>query len=294
MIALLKLLLAPKDRVMGINRRNLQFVATRNARRHFDIADDKLLAKQVLSAAGVPVSETLATFSSFSELRLLDERIGGLDEFVVKPARGHGGQGILVIAGRDGEFFITAGGRRLRREELARHIADIVFGVYALDKADVAMVEPRLKPSRFFADLYADGLSDVRVILVDDRPALSMIRVPTKASDGRANLHQGALGLGLVLEDGTIHRAYCRGQLLTHHPDNGEALIGRKIPGWTELLAIAVKAARAVPLKYLGVDIVVDRARGPLMLEINARPGLEIQNVNGVPLRERLASMGVA
>jgi glutathione synthase/RimK-type ligase-like ATP-grasp enzyme len=39
------------------------------------------------------------------------------------------------------------------------------------------------------------------------------------------------------------------------------------------------------------VDIVVDRERGPLVLEINARPGLEIQNVVGRGLGDALAAL---
>jgi hypothetical protein len=42
--------------------------------------------------------------------------------------------------------------------------------------------------------------------------------------------------------------------------------------------------AEAVGLGYLGVDIVVDAAAGPLLLEANARPGLAIQTANGLGL----------
>jgi glutathione synthase/RimK-type ligase-like ATP-grasp enzyme len=42
-------------------------------------------------------------------------------------------------------------------------------------------------------------------------------------------------------------------------------------------------------LGYLGVDMVIDRERGPLLLELNARPGLQIQVANQAGLRSRLA-----
>ena len=40
-------------------------------------------------------------------------------------------------------------------------------------------------------------------------------------------------------------------------------------------------------LGYLGVDVVIDREQGPLILELNARPGLAIQiaNQSGLGLR---------
>jgi hypothetical protein len=41
-------------------------------------------------------------------------------------------------------------------------------------------------------------------------------------------------------------------------------------------------------IKFLGCDVVLDETSGPLLLEINIRPGLEIQNVNLAPLRTRL------
>jgi len=289
----LELALGGQDAVMGINRRNVAMIKPRNARRHFPIADDKLLAKEILGSASVPVAPTLATFASFSEIADLEARLDGLDEFVVKPARGSGGRGIVVVAGRDGEDYMTAGGRRIGLVELRRHIADIVFGVYAFDQADVAFVEPRLKPHPFFAAMYSGGLSDVRVIVVDDRPALSMIRVPTRASGGRANLHQGAIGLGVDLDTGEVTRAWSRGRPVLVHPDSGEKLGGRRVPHWGRILEMSCRIAEAVPLKYLGIDIVVDRDMGPLVLEINARPGLEIQNVTGQPLLERLREMGV-
>jgi alpha-L-glutamate ligase-like protein len=294
MLDWLRLALAPKDAVMGINRRNLEMVRRRNARRHFPIADDKLLAKRLLGEAGVPVSPTLASFSTFHELGGMEERLAGLDEFVIKPARSSGGRGIVIVAGRDDGGFRTAGGRRITMSELRRHVADIVFGVYAMDRGDVAIVEPRLRPHPFFAALYPDGLSDIRVIALDDEPLLSMIRLPTRASGGRANLHQGAIGLGLDLADGTITRAWHRKREIAAHPDTGEALVGQTVPGWGGILAISRRVAAALPLKYLGIDLVVDRDLGPLVLEVNARPGLEIQNVTGVSLQDLLRARGVA
>jgi alpha-L-glutamate ligase-like protein len=278
----------PEDRVLCMNRRNLEFVLPRNPRHHFDLANDKLRAKTALLEAGVPAAETLATFHGFAELKGLQERLSGLSDFVVKPARGSGGRGIVVIASSDKRGLLTASDRRMSWENLRRHVADIVFGVYSFDRNDVAMVEPRLRPSPFFEALYPDGLSDLRIILVDDEPVMAMVRVPTRASEGRANLHQGALGLGVRLQDGIIHRGYLKRRSIETHPDSGMPLTGQQIPQWGTLLDIARRASQAVPLNFLGVDLVVDRSLGPLVLEINVRPGLEIQNVNGVGLRESL------
>ena len=284
---------APKDRVMGMNRRNVSGILPRNARRDYPIADDKLLCKRLLAEAGVPVAPTLRHFEHFGEIAKLKEQLADLAEFVVKPARGSGGRGILVIAKREVDRYQTAGGRWVDFDQLRKHVADIVYGVYSLDKGDVAFVEPRLKPAPFFEGLFARGLSDVRVIVVENQPVLAMLRVPTVDSDGRANLHQGALGLGVRLADGLVHRGWHRGRTTEGHPDHGARGVGAGVPDWDAIVAVARAAAAAVPLKYLGIDIVVDRTLGPLVLEINARPGLEIQNVTGTPLRARLAELGL-
>ena len=293
MSRLTRWLTASRDGVLGMNRRNCEFVLPKNPRRHFDIANDKLLTKRILAPAGVPVAPTLTTFGSFFELAELDARLAGHSSFAVKPSRGAGGRGVLVIADRDGDRFQTPSGRWVERDALRRHIADIVYGVYTHDKPDVALVEPRLTPHPFFAGLFPTALSDVRVIVVDDVPALSMLRVPTQASDGRANLHQGGLGLGVDLATGEINRGWHHGHPITHHPDSGAPLLGMRVPEWERVLEISRLASRAVPLNYLGLDIVFDAELGPLVLEINVRPGLEIQNVTGVALRGRLRELAL-
>jgi D-alanine-D-alanine ligase-like ATP-grasp enzyme len=49
-----------------------------------------------------------------------------------------------------------------------------------------------------------------------------------------------------------------------------------------------VQVQQVTGIKFLGCDIVLDEQAGPLLLEINVRPGLEIQNVNLAPLKTRL------
>lgn len=272
------------DRVVGMNHRNIELILPRNERRHFPLANNKLLTKSTLAEQGIPVSPTITTFESFYEIGQMETRLENLNEFVVKPARGSGGNGILVISGREGNTFFTPGGRQLTFEHLRRHIADIVFGVYSFDKVDVAVVEPRLVPNAFFASLYPHGLSDIRLVLVDDILSLSMLRIPTAQSDGKANLHQGAIGIAVNVENGLTYRAWHRRRKVSVHPENHIPLIHQRVPSWTEVVRIAVQTARALPLKYLGVDMVIDNVLGPLVLEVNARPGIEIQNVTGKSL----------
>jgi alpha-L-glutamate ligase-like protein len=275
--------------VYGINRRNLTLVYPNNARRDYPLADDKLLAKERFAEAGVPVPETLACATALLGAR---RRRGAAWPVALrrKPANGSGaadpGHGRVAP---DAGAWRRAGGALLAPRELARHLADVVFGVHSNQLEDRAFVERRVEPLAVFAALWSDGLCDVRVITLRGEPVLSMIRVPTAESGGRANLHQGGLGIAVDLGSGCTSRALHHGRPVERHPESGAPLVGIALPGWPEILDVARRASRAVPLGYLGVDVVVDRERGPLVLEINARPGLEIQNVTGRALGDALA-----
>lgn len=58
------------------------------------------------------------------------------------------------------------------------------------------------------------------------------------------------------------------------------------------LTELASRCADITGLSYLRADIVLDRQRGPMILELNARPGLAIQVANGVGLRPRTDLIG--
>lgn len=287
-------LLERRARVFGINRRNLTLVYPNNRRRDYPIADDKLLAKDRLHAAGVPVPETLATCDGLFAVRSVVESLRGRGRFVAKPANGSGGGGIVVVGEwlPDAGAWRRAGGRTITPAQLQRHLADIVFGVHSNQLEDRAFIERRVEPHPVFGALWADGLCDVRVITLRARPLMAMIRVPTAESGGRANLHQGGLGIAVDLETGVTVRALHHGRAVSVHPESAAPLLGVRLPHWHEILEVSRRSAGAVPLGYLGIDVVVDRDRGPLVLEINARPGLEIQNVNGRGLGDALTAAG--
>src|SRR5207245_8174788 len=117
------------------------------------------------------------------------------------------------------------------------------------------------------------------------------LRLPTEASNGRANLHQGGLGVGVELSSGITHHAVQKNRLVDCHPDTGMPVLGLKVPHWRAVLDMARRVAEAIELGYLGVDIVVDAEAGPMLLEANARPGLAIQIANGRGLAPRLRAI---
>ena len=113
----------------------------------------------------------------------------------------------------------------------------------------------------------------------------------TPESDGKANLHAGALGIGIDLANGKVLSGFDGKGFIHEHPDTGVRFSGQSIPHWDETLELAMRTANAFPLDYLGIDIVFDRDLGPMVIEVNARPGIQIQNVHKMGLRQVIAQL---
>lgn len=271
-------------RVLGMNGRNVHFVEAHNPARHRRLADDKLCGKEALSAAGVPVPVTLAEIRDRVDGARFLERAPSLGGFALKPARGKGGQGIVIVKGFEKERFLLAGGGTYRPSDLEHHVVDTLMGAFSGGRNDRAFAEELLLAHPSFENLSTGGLPDLRVITLLGEAQAAMLRTPTEGSQGRANLHQGGLGIGIDLESGLTTGGWWKRQRLLAHPDTGYPLVGVRIPLWKELLETACRASRAVPLGYLGIDLTVDAHRGPLVIELNVRPGLEIQNVSNAGL----------
>ena len=220
----------------------------------------------------------------------MGEFLKDLQGFVIKPSKGSGGKGILVITGRDGEDFVKPSGSCVTLKELQHHVSNTLSGLYSLGgKPDVAMIETLVEFSDVFDGFSYEGVPDVRVILFRGYPIMAMTRLSTRESDGKANLHQGAVGLGIDIATGRSLSAVQHGQPVEHHPDTGRKLSELKVPYWETLLNLTSRCYDVTGLGYLGADIVLDKTLGPLLLELNARPGLAIQIANGMGMQPRLA-----
>jgi alpha-L-glutamate ligase-like protein len=278
--------------VLGINRRNADYTLRWNPRYLYPRVDDKLVTKRLCQAAGIPVPRLLGVASHHFELRALVRSLQELDSFVVKPAHGAMGNGVIVIVGRRDGLFLRPSGPPLDADAIAYHAAGIISGLYALaGQTDSAMVEERLEIHPDFAEIVAVGVPDVRVVIFRGVPVMAMTRLPTRRSGGRANLHQGAIGAGIDLVSGTTVHAVLRNRPVTLNLDTERSVIGCRIPDWERVLDIAVHATDETGLGYVGADVVVDAGKGAVILELNARPGLAIQIANRAGLLPRLAAV---
>ena len=278
--------------VLGLNARSARYMLPHNDRQFYPLVDDKTITKRVFLEHGIPVPALYAVLRSVGELRNLDDRLAGHPSLVIKPARGSGGRGVLVVTDHNPAGWVTASGAVLSREEVRCYVADILSGLYSLSGlADKALVEYRVQCDPVFARVSYRGVPDVRIIVYRKYPVMAMLRLPTLRSGGRANLHQGALGAGIDLNRGITLHAVHGSTPVRLHPDTGESVIGLTVPQWDTILLVAARIAEFIPLGYLGVDIVLDAEHGPMVLELNARPGLAIQMANAAGLETRLQAI---
>jgi alpha-L-glutamate ligase-like protein len=278
--------------ILGMNCRNAALILDHNPRRLYPIVDDKLRMRNLCQRIGVPTPAIFGFIKSYGQLRRVADLLRLRDDFVIKPNRGSAGRGVLVIVDRDGDQFLRHNGERLGFEHLRQHLSDILSGMYSLGgRPDEALVQQRVHLHPAFEPISYKGIPDIRVIVYRNVPAMAMLRLPTKASNGRANLHQGGIGTGVDLKTGLTHHAVLRNRACEHHPDTNVPVVGMRVPHWREVLEMSRRAAEAVGLGYVGIDIVVDADEGPLLLEANARPGLAIQIANGRGLKPRLAEI---
>ena len=275
--------------VLGINRRNAEYTLKHNVRRLYPLVDDKLLTKKLALDEGIAVPELYGIIESEYQIKTLQELVRPYSEFVVKPARGSGGNGILVIEGRAKGLYRKAGGMLLDQGELDYHAHNILSGMHSLGgQTDRAFIEYRVQFDPVFESISYQGVPDIRIIVFLGVPVMSMVRLPTRMSGGKANLHQGAIGAGIDISSGKTLTAVWRNDIVAEHPDTGNPVTGVQIPNWDVLLNLAARCYEITGLGYIGVDLVLDKDKGPLILELNARPGLSIQIANRSGLLSRL------
>ena len=278
-----------EEGVLGLNRRNGDYISRFNPRRLYPLVDDKLKTKRLALAAGIAVPQLYGVIETQHDIRLLPRIVKDHPEFALKPAHGSAGDGIIVIAGRSGARYRTIGGALLDDDYISHHLSNAINGQFSLGGVpDVVIVEYMVRFSPLFAAISYQGVPDIRVIVFRGYPVMAMVRLPTRNSQGKANLHQGAVGAGVDLASGVTLNGVIGSEVVAHHPDTLNPIAGVQIPDWDTILDISARCYELTGLGYIGVDVVLDRDLGPLVLELNARPGLAIQIANRQGLLRRL------
>lgn len=260
------------------------------------IADSKWKTKKLLLKAKVGVPKLLGRLTNTEEV----ENFNWMElegNFVVKPVSGYGGEGIVIVRKRikGREAWQKMNGEVVELETMKNHCREILAGKYSLyGMPDMVMVERRVKIHPKFLTLTKWGTPDIRVIVYNQIPIMAMLRVPTEKSMGRANLQQGALGLGIDMATGiTTYGIVGKGEEVKKVFDYKKKKMikvnGIRVPDWKLVLETAALSQRAIKgLDFVGIDVVIDKDEGPKVLEVNARPGLSIQLCNKAGLKARM------
>lgn len=275
--------------MLGLNARMVQYITRVNPPSATRIANNKLTTKKILQKAGIATPRLFGVISNRQGLRQF--RWTKLpSSFVLKPNNSSGGGGIMVVFGRNKKGnWVRADKTEVFIPELKSRILDILDGNFTLGNIpDVAFFEQRIKNHAELKPYCVRGIPDIRVLVYNLVPVMAMLRLPTEESGGRANLHSGGIGVGVELVHGLTTIAIHHDEIIEYIPRTRLSLSGIRLPFWNEILLLAVRTARATGLNYAGVDIAIDRDDGPMVLEINARPGLNIQFANMTPLKSRL------
>ena len=274
--------------LLGQNARNLQYIKGGNFLLSKKLADSKLKTKKFLASHGVSVPETLQIIKNHNEVEV--ERIKAYEPpFVVKPNNGYGGKGILIIDEINAEGnFVTNSGEIFSPEKLAEHFIYILDWFFSLSGwRDRVIIEKKVVLTKEIELLGTFWLPDIRVITYNMVPVMAMMRIPTAQSDGKANIHAGACAVGIDIGTGKLTYISKGGKIVKSIPGIWD-IRGITVPDWDKILSLSVQVQQVTGIKFLGCDVVLDEESGPLLLEINVRPGLEIQNVNLAPLKTRL------
>jgi alpha-L-glutamate ligase-like protein len=274
---------------MGMNQRNSAYIGRYNPRKLYPLVDNKLKTKMIAKDANITTPALLGVISIQAEVSSIEKHIKSCKGFVIKPAKGSGGKGILVITKVEDGRYYKPNGKEVEISEIKRHTTNILAGLFSLGGSpDVAIIEALIQFDNAFEGYSFEGVPDVRVIVFKGFPIMAMMRLSTAASDGKANLHQGAVGVGVDITTGKAINAVQFDLPVTLHPDTKKVLSDLQVPSWERLIWLAASCYEMCDMGYLGTDMVLDREHGPMLLELNARPGLAIQIANGQGILPRL------
>ncbi len=274
--------------ILWQNARNLNYIWEYNDSLSKKLRDSKIKTKEFLSSKWVKVSESIAILKTHKDLEDFDLNSLPLP-FVVKPNAGYWWKWIIIFIKKDDKWnFISNDNQFFSTKDLKKHLSDILDWFFSLSwSRDKIIFERKLSLDKSIELLWKYWLPDIRVIVFNSIPVIAMLRVPTANSKWKANLHMWACGLWIDIWSGKITYITQFRKMIKSIPWIWDVR-WIEIPHWDDILKLAVKVQQVTNVWYVWCDIVLDDTFWPLLLEMNVRPGLEVQVANKIPLLERL------
>lgn len=125
------------------------------------------------------------------------------------------------------------------------------------------------------------SVNTIRVYTVMNTDTVSVIKTVVRAGVGDSivdNSHSGGCAYEVDKELGYIISPYyaANGTSSYIHPGTDICMLGRKIPFWNEVLKICISAAKIIPsCRFIGWDVAITE-KGPLLIEGNHMPDLDM------------------
>lgn len=275
--------------ILGMNARN-RLYANRNSKRARSIVGSKYATKLLMQNNDIATAQIYAFMVGSEDVNEFDWASLAKD-FVIKPTNGFAGKGVIAFRNQiDETHWYDVVGNSWNLDDIKLHCFDILEGQYSIHGSQHnIIIEERVKIHPKLLKYTFKGTPDIRVVVFNSIPVMALLRLPTEESEGRANQTQGAIGVGIDIATGITTYATAHKNIpIKYLPGTKKKLNGILIPYWSQILETAVKATMVSGLIYCGVDLFLDQDKGPLVVELNAAPGLSIQVSNRAGLRRRL------
>src|SRR5256712_734074 len=177
--------------------RNRDFVAKYNPTGVMARAG-KDAVRKLLQPYGIPVAQTYLTINRQGEMDSFRDWMSIHNTFAIKPDRGYGGGGILLLqkGGWDGGYYKNIG--VLDVPPLECPFRPPLDGEDHLD-GGAWRLGGLVAQDSSLRKIAPVGLADFRIISFLGYPVMAMMRIPTSSSGGKANLHSGAVAAGVQI-----------------------------------------------------------------------------------------------
>lgn len=207
-------------------------------------------------------------------------------DVVLKPAGGRGGVGVEIWTRESG----------LLRGPDGRLLEEADFRAMVLERAREGawLIQSRLANLPELSRLSPGALMTFRVITgrpPDGPPEVLLVAlgIPLSGTAAVDNLHAGAIAASVDVGSGVLSAGarVAAGDAVTvyhHHPETGERITGRSVPGVTAAVDLALRAHRCTTtVAFVGWDV-VPTADGACLLEANLAWNAGIQTATSTPL----------
>ncbi len=230
----------------------------------YDVAQPKLLFSYEKEQFFNPANARVAA----AEINAIIEASQSLKIFL-KPSFGSGGKGILVFEKKEGKY-VNSNNEPLNADFFIRELKGAFY-----------FVQQGLVHSAEMSRIYPNSINTFRIVTEYKNGEAKILFAIFRMGQGGKNLDNassGGLYLKVDIDTGMMsdHALSFSRDIYTTHPDTGFTFKGAQLECWEEIKSFVLLTAKKFrKLRYIGWDVAFTN-EGPVVIEINKRPGVGI------------------